>query len=103
MNCSHCDRANESDARFCAGCGAELGTASHGPLLEEEVIRIAQQQGKIAAIKFHRQQTGNGLRESKEAVEAILRQRGVELPVSGCFGMLLLVFVGLAFGCWLLT
>lgn len=39
--------------------------------LEVEVLHILAAQGKIQAIKFYREQTGMGLKEAKETVEAI--------------------------------
>ena len=31
MNCENCGRTNDPEARYCAGCGVELGTASAAP------------------------------------------------------------------------
>lgn len=41
--------------------------------LSDEVRKLAEEDGqKIAAIKLHREQTGQGLKEAKEAVEAYI-------------------------------
>jgi len=43
------------------------------PDLEEEVHRLMGERRKIEAIKLYRETTGVGLKEAKEAVEAIDR------------------------------
>ena len=49
--------------------------AIHG--LSEEVKALADDpSNKIRAIKLHRQQTGAGLKEAKDAVEAYMASRG---------------------------
>lgn len=57
--------------------------------LEQEVIRLLQDQQKIPAIKLYRQQTKVGLRDAKEAVEALGRKHGIAESGGGCFGVLL--------------
>jgi len=49
-----------------------VDAASPGSLSEEARALARQRRGKIAAIKLHRAQTGAGLREAKDAVEAYL-------------------------------
>jgi Ribosomal protein L7/L12 C-terminal domain len=45
--------------------------------LSEEVKALAEDPAKkISAIKLHREQTGAGLREAKDAVEAYMASRG---------------------------
>lgn len=55
---------------------------------------------KIEAIKLHRKQTGNGLRESKEAVETLEAQLRASSPDSfskvqakGCFSVIAVIGV----------
>ena len=43
--------------------------------LSEEVRKLADDGQKIEAIKLHREQTGLGLKESKDAVEAYIDRR----------------------------
>lgn len=43
--------------------------------ISEDVKRLADQGEKIPAIKLHREQTGLGLRDAKEDVEAYLASR----------------------------
>jgi Ribosomal protein L7/L12 C-terminal domain len=57
-----------------------LGLEYHDPVaaaLSDEVKALADYPAqKIAAIKLHREQTGVGLKEAKDAVEAYLADRG---------------------------
>ncbi len=63
--------------------------------LEQEVIARMQESGKIAAIKWYREQRNVGLKDAKLAVEEIATRHG--LPTgSGCAGALLLGFDPLA-------
>jgi hypothetical protein len=114
--CRFCDRRNPPEYTHCAGCGAALSRdpdvppsadggispASAPQGLAAEVLAILQSQGKIAAIKQYREATGAGLRESKEAVEALAEEAGVT-PArgSGCapLVMALLATVCLAGAC----
>ncbi len=68
--------------------------------LEAEVIEILQRQGKIAAIKYYREETGQGLKEAKEAVEELQILAGVDVghsATSGCASVFLF-FAALAYG-----
>jgi ribosomal protein L7/L12 len=54
--------------------------SEQGVVDPDEVHRHLREKGMIAAIKYYRHQTGAGLKEAKEAVEALdAQQRG--LPV----------------------
>jgi ribosomal protein L7/L12 len=97
VRCPQCDHFNIEGAAACERCGAALATAAApiakpapaGASLEGQVVSIAATGGKIAAIKWYREQTGQGLKESKDAVEALLKKHNVA-PKSGCGGMVLL-------------
>lgn len=69
--------------------------------LEAEVLTIAQNQGKIAAIKRYREAQQCGLKEAKEAIEALLDQHGVKAHAgAGCASVLLFaVAIGAGTGC----
>lgn len=60
---------------------------------EGEIVSLLEQGRKIEAIKLYRERTGISLKEAKEAVEEIGRQRGIATK-SGCLGVVL-VGVGL--------
>src|SRR3954468_24966045 len=77
-NCMFCDQDNPPGLRRCRMCGADLPetTAPLMPIdadLESRVRFLMDQDQKIEAIKLYRGRTGAGLKESKEAVEAIGR------------------------------
>jgi ribosomal protein L7/L12 len=51
----------------------------------QELERLLRDAGLIAAIKYYREQTGRGLKESKDAVEAFARERGIQIKKgAGC-------------------
>ena len=60
----------------------------------EEIVSLLEQGRKIEAIKLYREQTGAGLKEAKEAVEEVARQREITMK-SGCLGVIL---VGIGLG-----
>ena len=52
---------------------------------KDEVLGLLKAGKKIEAIKVYREATGFGLKESKEAVEALAKAEGVVMPESpGC-------------------
>jgi ribosomal protein L7/L12 len=59
--------------------------------LEGQVIALLQAQKKIEAVKVYRQQTGDGLKEAKEAVEALAVKHGISPKGTGCAGIVLLM------------
>ena len=81
-------------------------------IADNEILELLRSGNKIAAIKLYRERTGDGLKDAKEAVEALGRAHGIRTPQNvGCGGaatMLLLglvvtVFVGgglVVFGKW---
>jgi ribosomal protein L7/L12 len=54
-----------------------------------DVVSLLEQGKKIAAIKLYRDKTGAGLADAKSAVEAMARERGMQLPRAGCFSVVL--------------
>lgn len=60
--------------------------------VESEVLPLLEGGKKIQAIKLYRERTGVGLKEAKDAVEAIARERQIAAPSgSGCLGVVLVV------------
>jgi len=95
IRCPHCDHFNPDDVAVCERCETilvqtERETAEPDSSLEAQVLAIVATGGKLAAIKWIRQQTGLGLKESKDAVELLMQQHNVSSPRSGCAGMVLL-------------
>ena len=62
----------------------------------QQILKLLASGQKIAAIKLYRVQSGAGLKEAKDAVEALAAQRGIALPPrAGCLGVLAaIVFTG---------
>ena len=63
--------------------------------LEKQILELMAGGQKIAAIKLHRERTHVGLKEAKDAVEALASRHGITVPNrSGCFGVLLVLVLG---------
>ncbi len=56
---------------------------------DEEVVTALENGGKIGAIKLYRERTGVGLKEAKDAVEALAARHGI-VPKSGCASMVII-------------
>jgi len=73
--------------------------------LEGQVLALLQGQKKIWAIKVYREQTGVGLKQAKDAVEALAAKHGIS-EQTGCAGMVLLmvaVSTIIGVGLWVMT
>lgn len=83
-NCGAPGRAEEHDTlAVCAHCGTRLQIASGrlvqqaatgGDALDAQIRQMLTEGHKIQAIKLYREQTSVGLKEAKDAVEAIERE-----------------------------
>jgi large subunit ribosomal protein L7/L12 len=60
---------------------AEAGTDRD---FEDELVALLQQGQKIQAIKRYRERTGVGLKEAKDAVEALADRHGISVRGVGC-------------------
>jgi len=110
IRCPQCDHFSLEGTAACERCGTALAdapaaeeAAMSDSALDAQVLAIAATGGKIAAIKWHREQTGLGLKESKDAVEALLRRHKVSALKSGCGGILLLAIPLVVAAAWLLS
>lgn len=109
IRCPQCDHFNIEGAAVCERCAVALKAApatesASGELaLDAQVLSIAATGGKIAAIKWHRERTGLGLKESKDAVEALLRRHNVAPAESGCAGLLLMALAAGGIAAFLLS
>jgi len=56
---------------------------------ETSLLRLLEQGQKIEAIRQYRAQTHAGLKEAKEAVEALAARNGIVAKSAGCLGMIL--------------
>ncbi len=74
--------------------------AEASPETDDDVLELMRSGKKIAAIKIYRERYNAGLKEAKDAVEALTAQHGIAAQGSGCAGVVLLGLVGLAAGAW---
>ena len=58
---------------------------------EADLLPLLQQGKKIEAIKIYRERTGAGLREAKDAMEALAGKHGLALSKAGCAGLIVLL------------
>jgi large subunit ribosomal protein L7/L12 len=84
--CTFCDQENPPGATSCGKCHAELPDAPDAaqqpdvdPPDVDPLMDLVRSGKKIEAIKIYRQRMGVGLKEAKEAIEAL--QRGETVPV----------------------
>lgn len=64
---------------------------SHSPeQFEQEIVRRLTADGMISTIKWVREQTRMGLKDSKDLVDQIAAKNGVAPKAGGCFGLALL-------------
>lgn len=111
--CPACGQANSAGAERCDECGAWLSsddaqrkfderhpagdedrdTEEPDPdTLESRLLTLLRGGQKIAAIKAYREETGAGLKDAKDSVEALARVHGIESQrATGCTGMLVLM------------
>ncbi len=78
IRCTFCDHKNPPGTKRCAECGAELIDSTDSDSSEQESAAggdrlgdLIRQGRTLEAIKVYREQTGAGLKEAKEAVEAL--------------------------------
>lgn len=106
LPCSFCDSPNPSGAERCTNCGAWLVQGEHRQAaaqppvtvvgsgaadappgsLDDRVLALLKQGRKIEAIRIYRSERPTGLKEAKDAVEALGRQHGLKSSGSGCAG-----------------
>jgi len=84
--------------------------ATAEPGLVDEVLEHVRAGRWIHAIKQYREATGSGLKESKEAVEAMARSAGIPVlkgsgcaPVAVVLGLPALIIAGVGVALWLLV
>lgn len=112
--CTFCDCMNSVDARKCERCGAEMPAAEEGAAstttaaiklpedVESRIAGLLHDRQKIEAIKLYRQVTNAGLKDAKDAVEAMERKLGISSGGAGCAGMLVLCLVAASVVIWVL-
>jgi hypothetical protein len=106
--CHFCDHNNPVGIDRCQNCGAwieqKAGSTSmdagqrtepsqEPDSLEAQVLALMGSGQKIEAIKLYRQQTGCGLKNAKDAVEALAAQHGIISQALGCAGVILAILL----------
>lgn len=108
--CPSCDHQNSAAAELCKNCGARLEPPAPEPAaarsesppdesaggendLESQVLPLLRGGKKIQAVKVYREQMGGGLKEAKEAVEAIAAKHGITSMGPGCASVVLLALM----------
>lgn len=77
--CESCGHENADDVTHCEQCASPLASGSEHPFADELMTLIHRNQ-KIEAIKRYREETGSGLAEAKQVIEAL--EAGRPLPGS---------------------
>jgi ribosomal protein L7/L12 len=99
--CPFCNESNPAEIGVCKKCGGTIPKeeSPEGGLsnLEQEILGLMKGEKKIEAIKLLREKTGLGLKEAKDAVEALGAKYGIESKGGGCASVILfMIFVPLA-------
>jgi ribosomal protein L7/L12 len=79
---------------------AQPAPAAIGDEFEARLVELVRTGRKIEAIKEFRQRTGAGLKEAKEAVEALAARHGIVPTSGGCAGMILVLALSGLFAIW---
>jgi len=84
IRCQFCRRDNPAANAECEHCGAVLsmpaGSVTARPELEKQIQNLLEQGKKIEVIKRFREKTGAGIKEARDAVEAIEMGRPLSPP-----------------------
>jgi len=118
--CFFCNHKNPDGVQECQECGAELeppdrSAATNYPIeaaseemhdepidpFDDELLQHLQAGNKIAAVKAYRDQTGAGLKDSVEAINALATKHDVKTVYkSGCSVSTGVLAVIVAIGLW---
>ena len=103
--CPSCRHLIAVGAERCKKCGAPLSwepqTAGAAPAGEagddgdQEILALLREGQKIAAIKLYREREGVGLKEAKDAVEALAARHDIAPQRAGCAAAILAVLSAL--------
>jgi ribosomal protein L7/L12 len=93
--CPFCSETNPAEAEVCQKCGnaipREASAEGEPDESEKELVNLLADGKKIEAIKIYRQRTGVGLKEAKDAVEALGAKYGIASKGVGCAGTVLIL------------
>jgi ribosomal protein L7/L12 len=94
--CPFCNEANPPGVGACKKCGGTIPQEELPAELsdfEKELLGLLQGGRKIDAIKRCREKTGQGLKEAKDAVEALGAKYGIETKGAGCASVILFLML----------
>jgi ribosomal protein L7/L12 len=86
--------AEAKDAVEALEAGQKLPSQAIDGGFENELVALLEQGQKIEAIRVYREKTGAGLKEAKDAVEALAAKHSLPVGRSGCAGVVLLCLAG---------
>lgn len=97
--CPTCGHENPSGAARCGRCDTPLPAPAPPSTeqIEDQLCALLRAGRKIEAIKIYREANGVGLKEAKDAVEALAVRRGIADP-GGCAGRAAALVMLLAVG-----
>ena len=85
----------EGQAPVSPGQGMPQKTeSSSADPLDSQILQLMQTGRKIDAIKLYRETRRVGLKEAKDAVEALAQEHGIPQRSVGCTGVLLIAALG---------
>ncbi len=97
--CPSCGGDVAAEVEVCKFCGTrvppvadENDSEGRPSALEEEVLSLLRARRKIEAIKVYRAEKHCGLKDAKDAVEALAAQHGIAAR-AGCAGMIALLLL----------
>jgi ribosomal protein L7/L12 len=95
--CPFCSEMNPAGVEVCQKCGNPLpreeATAGEPTALDQQILELLKSGKTIEAIKVYRSQTGQGLKEAKDAVEALAAKYGIASKGAGCASMVLIALL----------
>ncbi len=95
-NCPSCNSTNSLGTTICRFCGASIPEpATWTADLEQEVRSLLDQGKKIEAVKVYKHHTGSGLKDAKDAVEALAKRHGITVKGAWCSGVLIVCMLAL--------
>ncbi|MCC6124016.1 MAG: ribosomal protein L7/L12 [Pirellulales bacterium] len=95
--CPFCNESNPAAVGVCKKCGGTIPLEEPAGAVPSEfdrdILSLMKGGKKIEAIKLYREKTGLGLKDAKDAVEALAAKYGIQSKGLGCASVLLLVLV----------
>ena len=98
--CPSCGEENPAGVGICKKCGGKISMEETRQIpppdvepgsFEDEILGLLRGEKKIEAIKRYRIKYSVGLKEAKDAVEALAKTHNIEASGVGCAGVLLFV------------